>query len=1026
MSVDYSFSCSRAAKSLMPYKVYEQLESKQPVRSTDKGFQSYTKHPIDVEGFVVLPTKYKDKCIDVKYYVVHIDQRPLLAGDPSEQLGLIQRVQKIDELDVYPELKKTTGTLPGKYSLKIDPTVSPVVHGPRRQPKALLMQIKDKLREMEENGYITRVKEPTDWVSSMVTVVKNGGIRICIDPRDLNRAIRREHYPIPTVEEVVASFPKAKVFTVLDAKSGFLQIPLDYESSLLTTFNTPQGRYRWLRLPFGVKSAPEIFQHIMDDMLHDIDGARAIMDDILIGGEDDNEHDIILEKVVRRATEWNLMFNFKKCQIKKRQVDYVGHTVSENGLEANKDKVRALMEMPTPQTKQEVRSFSGLVQYLSKFIPNLSTIDAPLREVMKQDVEFFWLEPQEASFEKLKMLCAEAPVLARYDVTKDVTIQCDASSYAVGGVLLQDGHSVAYTSRALTETEKRYAQIEKEALAILHYCKKFHFYIFGKPVLIESDHRPLQAIFAKPMQSASMRLQAMMLRLQPYDLHVTYRPGREIAIGDALSRANLPDKETEMDNILVNVIDFVAVAPTRYKQFQECTANELNELYQIILKGWPDTKLETPHSVRAYWNIRDELSVTDGIIMKGLRITVPPSMRQDMLKQIHESHLGITKCKQRAREALFWPSMCQQVEDLVSDCPECQTYQNRQGKEPLKPTKIPDLPWMEIACDIMEWHGEKYMVTVDYYSKFIEVDKVPTQSSACAISAIKSQICRHGIPEILRSDNGPQFASAEFTKFCQDYGICHVTSSPGYPQSNGEAERAVQTMKRLWSKCKDKYLALLDYRTTPLESCNLSPAQIAMSRRPRNKIPVARDLLRPIAYDGESIRQQLEEHKQKQLFYYNRNASVNLPPLLPGDPVRVQPAPGARQWLPATVVKRHDAPRSYVVEHQGKKYRRNRKHLRLSTYEGNKGRSIGDTTTRGDHPFQCRPPPTIVPPRNLPPQSFAKQPPPAQLSGPDRQCSPVKEAPPANKEPAGQDDVEGIQTRSGRVSRPPRRLLIEC
>ena len=378
---------------------------------------------------------------------------------------------------------------------------------------------------MEENGHITRVSEPTDWVSSIVTVYKNGKVRICIDPKDLNRALCREHYPIPTVEEVVALFPKAKVFFVLDAKSGFLQIKLDYESSLLTTSNTPQGRYRWLRLPFGVKSAPEIFQKAMDRMLEGIEGAKSIMDDILVGGRDVDDHDRILLKVVDRATQWNLSMNFDKCQIRKNRVSYVGHMVTEHGLEPSHDKVRALTEMPAPTSKEEMRRFLGMIQYLTKFIPDLSVKDAPLRQLLKKEVGFHWSRAQQESFRTLKDCCSKAPVLARYDKDKKLTIQCDASSTALGGVLMQDGQPVAYTSRALMRTEQGYAQIEKETLAIVHSCKRFHVYIFSRPVKVESDHKPLQAIFAKPLLAAPMRLQAMMLRLRPYALRVMYRPG---------------------------------------------------------------------------------------------------------------------------------------------------------------------------------------------------------------------------------------------------------------------------------------------------------------------------------------------------------------------------------------------------------------------------------------------------------------------------------------------------------------------
>ena len=181
--------------------------------------------------------------------IVHVDQKPLLSGHDSTQLGLVERMYTVaNELDKYPELRQTIRTLRGTCPLNMDPTLLPVVHGPRRQLKAVSGNKSTKLKKIEADGHITKMTEPTDWVSSMVTVIRNGKLKICSDPQDLYKAIRRQHYPIPTVEPVVASMPGAKVFPKIDTKSGFLQIKLDYES----TFNTPVGRYRWLSLPFGI------------------------------------------------------------------------------------------------------------------------------------------------------------------------------------------------------------------------------------------------------------------------------------------------------------------------------------------------------------------------------------------------------------------------------------------------------------------------------------------------------------------------------------------------------------------------------------------------------------------------------------------------------------------------------------------------------------------------------------------------------------------------------------------------------
>ena len=242
---------------------------------------------------------------------------------------------------------------------------------------------------MERDRHITKVTEPTNWVSSLVVVMKGDKLRLYIDPKDFNKAIRREHYPIPTTEEVLAGMPGVKRFSVLDAKSGFLLIKLDYESSLLTTFNTPIGRYRWLRLPFGIRSAPEIYQRIMDTMLEGIPACRDIMDDILIAAKTPIEHDTILSQVVQRAKSWNLQLNVDKCQIRRSEVKYVGHLITSQGLKPDPSKVKALQEMPAPKSKEEVRRFLGFIQYLAKFIPNLSEVDASLRKVNKQNVTFF-------------------------------------------------------------------------------------------------------------------------------------------------------------------------------------------------------------------------------------------------------------------------------------------------------------------------------------------------------------------------------------------------------------------------------------------------------------------------------------------------------------------------------------------------------------------------------------------------------------------------------------------------------------
>ena len=374
-------------------------------------------------------------------------------------------------MDDYPELFKGLGCLPGDYHIELNEGATPVVHAPRKVPIPQREKVIEELKRMERLGVIVRQEEATDWVNSMVVVQKpNGAVRLCIDPRDLNVAMKRSHHPMKTVDEVASRLEGANTFSILDAKNGFWQLKLDEESSLLCTFNTPIGRYRFTRLPFGVKCAPEIFQRTM---VEDLDGVEVIMDDVIVAG-DETTHDERLTKFLERASTQGLKLNREKCKIRQREVPYVGHLLTAEGLKMDPRKVEAIREMPTPNSKEDVKRFLGFVQFLSRYIPGLSKVDAPLRGLEKADVLFHWDQPQQTSFEKIKELVSQSPVLQYYDVTKPVTIQCDASGKGLGAVLLQEGKPVCYASRALTDTESRYAAIEAEMLAVVFACRKFH------------------------------------------------------------------------------------------------------------------------------------------------------------------------------------------------------------------------------------------------------------------------------------------------------------------------------------------------------------------------------------------------------------------------------------------------------------------------------------------------------------------------------------------------------------------------
>ena len=592
---------------------------------------SFSGHRTTPEGKITTLIQHKNKYYPVEFLVVDIKHTtPILGVLTSQEMGLVQRMYTVNTdleqrnvLNNYPDLFEGLGCLPVEHHIELNEAIKPVIHPPRCVPEAIRSRVTKELHRMEEEGVIEKVDQPTDWVNSMVTVIKPHKTRICLDPRNLNEAIKREHFPLPTIEEVTARMRNAKVFSVLDAKSGFWQIPLVEASSLLCTFNTPLGRYKFKRLPFGIKSAPEVFQKHMKRLLEGLDGVEVIMDDILVWGTNTVQHEDRLSKLLERLRSIGLQLNKDKCKIGLTEIPYIGHLLSEQGVKPDPSKVDAILNMPCPTNKQDLQRFMGMLAYLSKFIPNMAEESAPLRRLLEKNVQWQWSQEQTKSLNSLKELITKAPVLKYYAVNEPLVLSVDASSEGLGAVLLQNQQPVAYASKPLTECQKRYAQIEKELLAILHGCEHFHQYIYGRTVVVETDHKPLEAIVTKPLYRAPIRLQRMLLRLQQYDISVVHKPGKQMYIADALSRATHPNKACKPEDKLRDDIFHVhIILPTTKEKLDEIRKAtekdpELKALKTIVQTGWPSKRSDTPLETRSYWSFRDEVSCYDGLMFRG-------------------------------------------------------------------------------------------------------------------------------------------------------------------------------------------------------------------------------------------------------------------------------------------------------------------------------------------------------------------------------------------------------------------------
>ena len=472
-------------------------------------------------------------------------------------------------------------------------------------------------------------------------------------------------------------------------------------------------------------------------------------------------------------------------------------------------------------------------------------------------------------------------------------------------------------------------QIEKELLAIVFACERFDQFINGKQVTVESDHKPLEAIITKPLSQAPPRIQRLLIRLQKYQPMVKYVPGKFLFIADTLSRAYLPAKgeqqelNEDIEVMVHSMVTEIPASPEKIEELKKETAKDeaLSQLKKQMIEGWPNHKHEVPQNIAIYWNIRHDLSEAEGLIFKDHQLVIPTAMRRDMLNLIHESHLGIEKCKSRARAILFWPGMSNDIYEKVSKCATCATYKMKNQKEPMIAHHIPDRPWQKLGTDLCEHKGKNYLVVVDYYSKFIETALLPNKTAGTVITHLKSIFARHGIPEELVSDNMP-FNSKEFDEFAKEWGFKQTTSSPTYAQSNGMSEKAVQTVKRILKKVDDPYIGLMEYRNTPVTGMTYSPSQLLMSRIARTKIPISQELLLPAV--ASEAKHQLAQQQKRQKQNYDKSTKP-LPPLEIGENVHLRQG---NIWIPATVSRLASAPRSYIITTtDGQQYRRNRRDL---------------------------------------------------------------------------------------------------
>lgn len=774
----------------------------------------------------------------------------------------------------YPELFSDTPGTVTKFQPKLilREEAKPIFRAKRPVPFAKVTAVEKELQRLTELNVITPV-DFSEYAAPIVAVQKqSGAIRICGDyATGLNDQLQPCKYPLPTNDEMFAKLSGCKVFSKIDLSDAFLQIEIDPESRKLLTIHTHKGLFQFNRLAPGVKPAPGIFQQIMDTVTTGISGTIPLMDDILIGGQTTSKHNDSLHAVLHRLQELGFRVKLSKCEFNKNQIKFLGRIIDSNGTRPDPDKLSAIIDMQAPTNLSQLRSLLGAINYHSKYIKNLRKIRAPLDELTKQNTPWNWSSTCQKAFDEIKSILTSDLHLTHYDPSLPILVSADASNSGIGAYLahvMPDGSErmVACSSHSLDDTQQRYSQIEKEGWAIISAVKKFHRYLFGRKFILKTDHKPLLYIYGSkkgiPVHVAN-RLQRWALILSAYDFDIQYVSTDNFGYVDVLSRLmqRFPKENNEKDYVIAKVEadvqaevnSIVQKLPMTSKDVFKATQEDktLQKLSQIIKSGWPENLKSLNDPVLEHFvPHKSNLYEVQGIIMMNDRVVIPKILQQKVIDKLHEAHPGIDRMKSFARSYVYWPNLDKDITNKVQQCSRCAHTAKMPVKTLLKSWPLATKVMERVHVDIAEPEkGDYYLVIVDARSKWPEVYRTSTITSRYVINQLKDFFSRYGKPELIVSDNGKQFVSDEFNQFCYEEGIEHLTTAYYQPQSNGEAERFIDTLKRHLARLAGSYQRqealnrfLQYYRSSPNKVIDgKTPAELFLGR----KIRVDLDLLRP-------------------------------------------------------------------------------------------------------------------------------------------------------------------------------------
>ncbi|GJW33159.1 reverse transcriptase domain-containing protein [Tanacetum coccineum] len=718
------------------------------------------------------------------------------------------------------------------HKILMEEDYKPAVQHQRRVNPKIHDVIKNEVEKLLDAGLIYPISD-SPWVSPIHCVPKKGGFtvvqneeneliptrlvtgwRVCIDYRKLNEATRKDHFPLPFMDQMLERLAGNEYYCFLDGFSGYFQIPIDPRDQEKTTFTCPYGTFAYRRMPFGLCNAPGTFQRCMLAIFHDMveKTMEVFMDDFSVFGNSFENCLSRLEKMLQRCEDTNLCLNWEKSHFMVKEGIVLGHKISKNGIEVDKAKIDVIAKLPHPTTVKGVRSFLGHAGFYRRFIKDFSKISRPMTHLLEKNTPFIFSNECIQAFQTLKNKLTEAPILIAPNWDLPFELMCDASDYAIGAVLGQRHEKhfrpIHYASKTMTEAESNYTTTEKEMLAVVYAFEKFRSYLIMNKSIVHTDHSALKYLFAK--KDAKARLLRWVLLLQEFDFKVLDTKGAENLAADHLSRLENP-YENVLDPKEINEtfpLETLSMVTFRGDSSTPWFADFANyHAGNFVVKG-----MSTQQKNKFFKDVKhyfwDDPFLFKICADQVIRRCVHGKEALDILEACHNGptgghHGANLTAKKIFDSGFFWPTIYKDAHEFVKNCDSCQ----RQGKT----SQRDEMPQNSIqVCEIFDvWgidfmgpfpssRGNKYiLVAVDYLSKWVEAKALPTNDARVVCKFLKSLFARFGAPRAIISDRGTHFCNDQFAKVMQKYGVTHRLSTAYHPQTSGQVEVSNRGLKRI-------------------------------------------------------------------------------------------------------------------------------------------------------------------------------------------------------------------------------------